>query len=166
VTYLCGPITDVADDGVSWRKEINEPLAERFGLTVSDPTKELVQGLGEIGAEKKFWRDLIKERKLDEVKEKFWKIVHKDLRAVDRADFLIFRYIPKARMLGTVHELVVAQMQKKPILMVIKEEELDELNPWVLTYIKKGCIFHSFEELFAYLDEIDKGKFNNSYWSL
>lgn len=165
LVYLCGAIGKAEDDGQGWRDEVTPRLLE-MEIQVSDPTKETVGGMGEVGEDKRQWDALRKEGKLDELKEKFWPIVHKDLRCVDRADFLIFRYIPGVPTVGTIHELVVAQGQKKPILMVIKPEEIGELNPWILTFIKKGCMFTSFEEMYIYLNKVSNGEFNTSYWSL
>lgn len=166
LVYLCGPIGKAKDDGQGWRDLITPTLKAKFNLVVSDPTKETISsGLGEVGKDKEYFKSLLKERKLDELKEKFWPIVHKDLRCVDRADFLIYGE-PTLATVGSVHELVLAQQQKKPILMVIKEEEIDNLNPWTLTYLKKGCLFLTFEDMYKYLEEIDKGNLNNSYWSL
>jgi len=56
ITYLCGPIDNVDDDGVIWRKQIGEKLSARYGMKVLDPTdkpfKNQTLKYEEIGVEK------------------------------------------------------------------------------------------------------------------
>lgn len=163
--YLAGPIHDVADDGKSWRAMMSPRLKE-FGISIEDPTHKSIHGIGEVGDDKALFKQLAKERKFDELKDKFWPVVRKDLRMIDKVDFMIAVYSPKVRMLGTIHELVIAQNQRKPILLYCEESELDDLNPWILTFAKKGCFFTSWDKLIDHLKEVDKGNFDYNYWTL
>lgn len=165
VCYLTGPITDAKDDGVGWREKITGPL-QQFGIVVDDPTKTTVGGAGEVGKDKELFKELLAEGKVGEVKERFWPIVRKDLRSVDRSDFLIFYCDTNAKMVGTVHELVIANLQRKPILMYIDKENLKNINPWLLVFVKNGCLFHSWQDMMLYLKEVDNGKYDTSYWTL
>lgn len=154
--YLSGSITAASDDGQGWRKQISGRL-ESFGLKVDDPTVNVAGKMGEVGADKAYFKQLLKERKFKEAKEAFWPIARKDLRSVDLADFLIFYYDPDLPMFGTIDELVTAsRLQKKPVLMFISPEKIDKMNIWSLVLIKGDCIFTSWEDMFDYLDKIDK----------
>jgi nucleoside 2-deoxyribosyltransferase len=161
--YLAGPIHDVTDDGVGWREMITPRLTE-FGIVVTDPTKKTIYG--EVADDKTLFKQLASERRFDELKEKFWPVVRKDLRMIDKADFLIAVYSPNVKMLGTIHELVIAQNQRKPIILFCKDSEAEDINPWVLTFAKKGCFFTKWDDVIKHLQEVDKGNFDYNYWTL
>jgi nucleoside 2-deoxyribosyltransferase len=164
--YLAGPIHAVVDDGMGWREEVTPILIEKFGLVVDDPCKKTVNGVGEVKEDKKKLIDLIKNRQFKEAKQLFWPIVRKDLRAVDRSDFLIVVYDPTVHMFGTIHEMIEASHQKKPILMWFDEKKIESFNPWALALVKENCIFTKWADLFDYLKVIDSGKIDSSYWTL
>ncbi len=163
--YLTGPITAVEDDGVGWRKSITTSL-EQFGIIVDDPTKNTVNGLGEVGTDKQKFKDMLAQGKIEEVKKEFYPIIRKDLRSVDKSDFLILHYDPAVPMMGTVHELVMAHLQRKPILMHIEKDKVKDINPWILVFIKNGCLFTQWQDMIVYLHGIDSGTFNTSHWTL
>lgn len=164
--YLAGPIHACNDDGIGWRDSITPRLINDFGLVVEDPCKKTVGGFGEVKDDKKALIELIKNKKFLEVKKIFWNIVRKDLRAVDKSDFIIVVYDPTVHMFGTIHEMVEASHQKKPILMWFDESKIEHFNPWALTLVKENCIFTKWDDLFDYLKEIDNGKIDSSYWTL
>jgi hypothetical protein len=163
--YLCGPLHSCANSGVVWRDEITPRLLS-YGIKVEDPTKRAINGVGEVGTDKAMFQQLIREKKFREAKERFWPLCRADLRSVDKSDFLILNYDASLKTIGSWHETVTASNQKKPILMKYDETQLDSFNVWVLTFIKEGCIFSSWDEMFSYLDEIDRGNFNTSYWTI
>ena len=164
--YLCGPLHSCKDDGVGWREQIT-PKLNIYGLTVEDPTKKTANGVGEIGQDKARFQQLVMEKKFVEAKEAFWPIVRKDLRCVDKADFLIFNYDnPTIPTVGTWAEVICGSGQKKPILLKYDETQLDKFNIWVLTYIKSSCIFSEWNDMFSYLDKINDGHLDTSYWTL
>jgi nucleoside 2-deoxyribosyltransferase len=164
--YLAGPIHAVADDGIGWRKYISPILKKRFKIKVDDPTKKTINGKGEVKEDKKDLINLIKQKKFSQVKENFWWIVRKDLRSVDKADFLIVVYDPTVHSVGTIHEVIEAHRQRKPVLIWYDESKVEKFNPWILTFTKENMIFTEWEDLFAYLQEVDNGKFDTSYWTL
>ena len=164
--YLCGPLHAEEDDGIGWRELITPRLVSDYGLIVDDPTKKTANGVGEVGEDKARFKKLIKEKKFLEAKEAFWPIVRKDLRSVDKADFLIFNYLPASPTIGTWHEIINAQYQKKPILMKYPEHCLDIFNPWVLTFVKATWCFPTWQELFEELDKVNNKQFDSSHWTL
>lgn len=165
--YLAGAITSDKTDGVSWREEITERL-KALGVTVDDPTKTTIaSGKGEVGADKAYFRQLIKDRKFDQLKKEFYPIVRKDLRSVDLANFLIVGHDPEIPTVGTIHEIVIAtHIEKKPVLFYCPEEKLDKLNPWMLTFLKKQWIFTNWNDMFNYLGSINNGHLDTSHWVL
>lgn len=165
--YLAGAISMDSTDGVSWREEITGRLTD-FGIIVDDPCKTVISnGKGEVGADKAYFRQLIKERKFEQLKKEFYPVVRKDLRSVDLANFLIVGHDPEIPTVGTIHEIVIAtHIEKKPVLLFCPEEKLDKLNPWMLTFLKKQWIFTNWNDMFNYLKEIDKGNLDTSHWVL
>jgi hypothetical protein len=164
--YLCGPLHSCSNDGRNWRESIT-PRLTSYGIKVEDPTKRTINGVGEIGKDKVLFQQLIKEKKFAEAKEKFWPLCRADLRSVDKADFLILNYDAAIASVGTWNEVTNAVGQKKPILLKYDESQLEKLfNVWVLTYIKDGCMFSNWDDMFEYLDKVDKGIFNTSYWTI
>ena len=165
--YLTGSISDAKDAGIGWRKIIT-PRLKQFGLIVDDPTKKTASNnRGEVGKDKEYFAKLIKQRKFEKVKDAFWPIVRQDLRSVDLADFIIWHWNPEERLLGTIHELVIGHaIEKKPVLLHVDDHLVEKINPWGLVFVKKGCLFTDWSKMYKYLEDINKGKFNTSYWTL
>ncbi len=160
--YLSGPIHGVADDGKGWREMVSPILSADYGLNVVDPCKKSIAG--EIGEDKKRFKNLIKEKNFKELKNEFYKIVRADLKMTDQSDFLIVYYSPSVHMFGTIHEMVVASNQKKPILVKYDKEQLDNINPWIFCLIKDNWAFDSWNDMFSYLNKINSGELDSSHW--
>ncbi len=164
--YLSGPIGAAKDDGMSWRQTLTPKLKE-FGLVVADPTNKTSTNAGEVKEDKALFKQLIKDRKFKELKEKFYPVVRYDLRQTDLASFLIVEYDPNIPTVGTWHEVVVAtHIEKKPVLIHCAEENLDKFNPWILTFIKPQWLFTNWDDMISYLRGIDKGNIDTSHWIL
>jgi hypothetical protein len=82
----------------------------------------------------------------------------------DQSDFLIVYYSPSVHMFGTIHEMVVASNQKKPILVKYDKEQLDNINPWIFCLIKDNWAFDSWNDMFSYLNKINSGELDSSHW--
>ena len=130
--YLSGPMDFVdsrADEKkLGWRNRVGDFLRS-MGAVVFDPWfKPSVRGLHEYGLEdlksadaRETWSFEPGQRG-DEARaacaEKFWETLHIDLRMVDTSDFTI-AYVPtNIYSVGTVHEIVLARQQLKPVLFV------------------------------------------------
>src|SRR6185436_16559645 len=130
--YLSGPMDFVAsradEKKLGWRNRVGDFLRS-FGAIVFDPWfKPTVRGLHEYGLEdlktvdaRDTW-SFDPGQQGDEARaacaEKFWETLHIDLRMVDTSDFTI-AYVPtNIYSVGTVHELVLARQQLKPVLFV------------------------------------------------
>jgi hypothetical protein len=160
--YLCGAIKDLSDDGISWRDHITPKLLG-YGLIVYDPCKKN-DNMAEIGEAKKNFTNIIMKEDWKKIKEEFWPIVRWDLRSVDKSDFIIFDYNPEVSTVGSIHELVVANLEKKPILLKYNKNQLEKFNPWITIFIKEHNFFTNWDDMFTYLDKINNGELDTSFW--
>jgi nucleoside 2-deoxyribosyltransferase len=95
----------------------------------------------------------------DEVALHMKKIIQQDLRLIDLADFVIFNLEVAKPTFGTLHELVVASMQKKPIFLIINHPDGKRATPlWLLGLIKHQYIYNSLEEVISILQKINSGE--------
>lgn len=139
--YLSGPMDFVAsrayEKRYGWRVRVKQFL-ERQGVTVFDPwNKPEVRGMMEYGQEDEttthirnswtFKKGKTGSQARANLIEKFWETMHIDLRMVDISDFLV-AYVPTdIYSVGTVHEIVTARAQRKPVLFVSPPVEYPSL---------------------------------------
>ena len=130
--YLSGPMDFVAsrqeEKEFGWRNRVGQFL-KRYGVTVYDPwNKPPVAGLAHYGKEDEFstnkrndWTYEDSEqgdKTRAELCDEFWPTLHIDLRMTDTADFLVAFCPTNIYSVGTVHEIVMARLQHKPVLFV------------------------------------------------
>jgi hypothetical protein len=130
--YLSGPMDFVASRAAEkkygWRTRVSQFL-KSYGVTVFDPwNKPQIRGLHEYGKEDvksievrdKWTFDPGKKGIQDrgECASTFWETMHIDLRMVDVSDFVIAYCPTNIYSVGTVHEIVVARQERKPVLFV------------------------------------------------
>jgi nucleoside 2-deoxyribosyltransferase len=165
--YLAGPMYACQDDGVGWRDQITPELIEKYGLVVEDPCKKTANGLGEVADDKKNFQQLLKDD-IAVARETFWPIVRKDLRCVDKADFIIVTYDATIHSVGTIHELVVCDFQKKPVLMKYDKSQIDsgQFNIWASILTRPEWMFAEWIDMFNYLDRVDQGDINRKFWTI
>jgi nucleoside 2-deoxyribosyltransferase len=162
-TYLAGPIS-LDEECQAWRDWLTPILEKTFNIVVQDPCKTTIQGVGEVGADKIYFKTLIKNKEFQKVKTEFYKIIRKDLKQVDKSDFIIMYHDPKVPTVGTIHELVLATQKKSPVLILCQPENLEFLNPWILTLIKPQWLFTSWTDMIEYLHQINNGNIDSSHW--
>lgn len=155
--YLSGPMDFVAsrkeEKEFGWRNRISQFL-HRFGTTVYDPWyKPEVKGMRHYGKEDEFSTNKRNEwtfedspegdRTRAELCDEFWPTLHVDLRMTDTADFLVAFVPTNIYSVGTVHEIVMARLQHKPVL-----------------FVSPPVTFPVFDDLVAHLEsnEDEKGK--------
>ena len=148
--YLAGPMDFVAsretEKRFGWRSRVKEFL-ERLGVTVFDPwEKPRIRGLLEYGKED---AKTIKNRDrwtfattcLDAI----WEAGA--LRMVDISDFVIAYCPTDIYSVGTVHEIIVARSQHKPVLFVSPPTERNSSGTpslWYLPLIGSESFFDGF----------------------
>jgi hypothetical protein len=163
--YLCGAMAAVADDGKQWREYVTHLLKER-GVQVLDPTRKKSRCASEIDENKELFKRLVKEQKFQELSEVFAPVARWDLRSVDKADFLVVNYDSTVHTVGTIDEIVIANLERKPILVRYDPEQLDTFNPWLTVRVKPKYLFPTWKDLFAHLDVVDGGEFDRDLWTI
>jgi hypothetical protein len=148
--YLSGPMDFVAsredEKKFGWRNRVSEFL-RHCGVTIYDPWyKPPVAGLKHYGKEDEFtanrrndWtykNNKDGDRIRAELCAEFYPTLHIDLRMTDTADFLVAYCPTNIYSVGTVHEIVTARIQRKPVL-----------------FVTPPVTFPAYDELEAYLKE-------------
>jgi hypothetical protein len=143
--YLSGPMDFVAsraeEKRKGWRSRVGQFL-KSFGTTVYDPwNKPAVAGLPHYGKEDEFSANERNKWTYENTEaghktratlcDHFWPTLHIDLRMVDTSDFVIAYCPTNVYSVGTVHEIVMARLECKPVLFVsphISFPALDDLG--------------------------------------
>ncbi len=91
--------------------------------------------------------------------------VRKDLSMVDRADLTI-GYLPyRIATTGTHHELINSINAKKPTLLICPEGK-EKVPAWYYGIVPHQVVFGDWNDLYAYLDEVEAGKHkDNNRWA-
>jgi len=167
VAYLAGPIDMSEDYGVSYRQEIIEETKKRgIGIKFLDPTHKLEALTPDVGEEQEAIRTLKKNRSWTKLRRLMRKIVRSDLRQVDISDFLIVMVDTSIHMCGTYHELILADQQKKPVLVIVKGGKT-KASSWLFGIIDPKFMFDNVVDCIDYLDEVNRGKVElNHRWVL
>ena len=156
---LSGGIDRVRDDGIVWRKNIKKRCAEE-GLNIKffDPCDK-PNGLGsEVGVEKKKVKELLISGRWQEAREFVRTFRHYDLRAIDWSDFVIVKIDIDAHLCGTYNEVFLAESQRKPIFVIMGDNQKKEDIPsWLVAFINEWKIFETEEECVRYLIQINLG---------
>jgi len=160
--YLAGPMDFVASREIErqhgWRARLKDFL-EALDVTVFDPwEKPDIRGLFEYGKEddktirqrEKWTFEATAEGSSTraELAEYFWDTMHIDLRMVDISDFVIAYCPTNIYSVGTVHEIVVARSQHKPVLFIspaIEFAALAELKRSVANDAELSALIASLE---------------------
>jgi|2_EtaG_2_1085320.scaffolds.fasta_scaffold00338_2 hypothetical protein len=157
LAYLIGPIDEAKDQGIGWRRELIR-LSEEYKLKIKflDPTNKLKGLQQEVGTEQDRiaryrtrgrWKDLSDFMKV---------IVRVDLRQVDFSDFVIAKVDKSIHMCGSYHEIFVADIEKKPILAIIKGGKKNA-PAWLFGILDHNLMFDDEEECVKYLVKINDG---------
>lgn len=151
-TYLAGPIEHVSqEEATAWRSEIAPRLRE-FGVRIFDPCLSPEE---DVAVQRRYITELKKARRFDALRYKMKKVVRQDLRCIDLVDFVIVHLPPGVQSSGTLHELIEADREHKPTLLVC--EDLVALPDWLFGILPTHYMFESFDLLFDYLSLVDSG---------
>lgn len=168
--YLSGPIDDVSDGGLPWRRKLKRELGHHFYMDVILPHDKQTyfphtNWLPEEGNDLKKLRD---NGEYDKLHKEVRKIRHADLRLVDLSDFIIAKLPKNVNSRGTHEEITLANQQKKPVLLWVDGGK-QEAPIWFFGEIPHKTIFATQEEIIDYLIQIDHGhidKANKGRWLL
>ncbi len=157
--YLSGPMdfvgSRVVEKYLGWRSIIT-PILKALGVFVLDPwNKPVIRGHKQYGQEgiesskeeygQDFWTN---DNTRARFETDFWATVHIDLRMTDLADFVIAFAPTNIYSVGTVHEIVTARRQHKPVLLIsppVKYEFFPEIDALDET-AKKALRFYGLKE--------------------
>lgn len=150
--YLCGPMDRVPDGGIGWRRTLTPWLNSR-GIVVLDPTDKPCN-IGIETPESRHYRQ--KERKkgnlIPTLADKAVRQI--DLRMVDVTDFTIVYLNMDVHMCGTYEELMWANREKKPVL-VMCEQGKHGAPDWLYWTLPPDHIFGSWNDLKNYIDYVN-----------
>lgn len=157
-SYLAGAMNFADDDGIGWRQEFKKLANEsRLPTVFFDPTDK-PEGLGDnVGDEKAYAKKLRKVGDWDALTEHVKAFRRIDLRAVDKSDYLVVSVDPTVHMFGTIHEIVLAANQSKPIFAITcggKEKASD----WLFSLVRHEEMFDNVNDLVDHLVKIDTGQ--------
>ncbi len=159
--YLAGPIDFVKDRGRGFRATITEKLL-KIGLDKSmilDPCKKPVslETFRDFDSEADYYDMLRKHKMWDELETQTKMTIHVDLRMVDLSDVIIAVINPKVFMFGTIHEIVQARQQKKPVLLVDPRGK-EGTSIWALGLVGHHHVFTTEDEAIDYLGDVLSGR--------
>lgn len=153
--YLSGVIDRVSDkEAKDWRLKIT-PLLNRMGVVVLDPCHKCLYPGHEIHDEQFMFKSLKEEEKHQEFKDFGEPIRWIDLRMVDKSDFIIAKIDMNVFSCGTIEEIVLANRQKKPVLLWCPSG-LKEIAGWFKLMLPLVNIFENLGCLFGYLSYINE----------
>ncbi len=151
--YLAGNIDLCPNGGVEWRRSLIPWLTLR-DVTVFDPTNKPVGLISEDQENIGYRQQLKKEKEYDELSRVMREISNIDLRMVDICDFLIAYINLNIYACGTIHEIALANSQKKPVLVVCKQGK-SNVPDWLYGRLNHDEFFDDFHSLKDYLNQVD-----------
>jgi nucleoside 2-deoxyribosyltransferase len=155
--YLAGNMENCSDDYASgWRSYVAESLKD-LGIKCLSPldTMFINQPL-ETEEHRKLLMQYRQNEQYDSVSEYMKGVVQKDLRLIDLSDFVIVNLEISKFTCGTIHELVVAIQQKKPVFMAVGDKKKCPL--WLLGTLNHNYIYNHIDEILKTIQDIDSGK--------
>lgn len=161
MVYLAGPIDFAPDLGASYREKLHDLLGQA-GLDenmILDPTRKPLGDLDaykDFDTEQDFFKALVKHERWDDYESYIKAIMHIDLRFVDKSDVIIATLNPDVPAFGTIHEIVVARQQKKPVLLVDPRGK-GGTHRWAVGLVGHSNIFETHEEAVSYLADVLNG---------
>jgi len=155
--YLAGPIDYLDDRGVGYRLELKKKLID-IGLAknmILDPTDKPVtyDGYKDFDTEKDHYYNLRRHGHWDELEKMCQMTMHVDLRLVDKSDCVIAVLNPSVPMFGTIHEIVQARQQKKPVLLVDPRGR-EGTSIWAIGLVGYKNIFKSIDDVVDYVKDV------------
>lgn len=164
--YLAGNLENANTNTNTWRDYIKDEL-KSLNITFLSPLEHMFTDDMPEDEDNQFTvKTLRANGDFDAVHLHMKKIIRKDLRLVDISDFFIFNIDIKTPTYGTMHELVLASQQRKPVFISVGNKHQCPL--WIMGLFSHKYIYNNVEEIVNILKEIDCGKvsINNNRWRL
>lgn len=163
--YLAGNM-ECTSDCNSWRNYVKSEMAKMGVVTLSPLETTFYNQRSETDEDRENLKSRREAGLYDEVHEYMRGVIQKDLRLIDISDFIIINLEVDKPTFGTIHELVVATQQKKPIFLVVKDKKRTPL--WLLGLIKPKYIYESIDDVMNKIRDIDSGshRMDSEKWRL
>lgn len=173
--YLCGPIDATDDGGKAWRAEWTKKLID-VGFKapqILDPCNKPIKNAPfDLNDEQKLMKEYRRTRNWDGLTDIVSQIVHIDLRLVEKSDLILANFPVgkngyQINTYGTMHEIVNARKQRKPVY-VVWEGGKEKCSGWLMWLVGHKNVFGTFNELLGQLKNISSGKteYNAKDWLL
>lgn len=153
--YLAGNM-EHSDDSVNWRDYLKSELNKLNIRTLSPLDVVFINQQTESEEDRTRLKKMRSIGNLDEVSSYMRLVVQKDLRLIDLSDFIIINLEVNKPTFGTLHELIIATQQKKPIFLSVGDRNSCPL--WLLGIIKPKYIYNNIEDILSIIRDIDSGK--------
>lgn len=154
--YLAGPIDRCPNEGYSWRESISSFLTD-LGIVILNPLNKPTE-IAKEDPESRQFRKLLKEREDYSALRSQMKVIRNiDLRMVDISDFMIVHLDLDIFACGTLEEIFLANRQKKPIILHMKQGK-QNVPDWLFGTIPHHTMFGSWDEVKSYLLKVDGNK--------
>jgi hypothetical protein len=164
--YLAGNLENANHTTNTWRSYIKEEL-KSSNITFLSPLEHMfIDDIPENEGNQSVVKGYRANGDFEAAHQHMKKIIRKDLRLVDISDFFIFNFDTKTPTYGTMHELVLASQQRKPVFISVGDKHNCPL--WIMGLFPHKYIYNNVEEIVGVLKKIDKGEIeiNNSRWRL
>ncbi len=157
--YLSHPIQFQNMGDPNWKPEVIKDLTTLFGINVFDPQADEKQKRAAL------LKSSMEKGDFDIVEEVATAFSKKDLAEIDRTDFLVAYNPYKVCTIGVPCEVHHAIQLKKPVLIVCPQGK-QFAGIWYFGNIRHRYIYGSWQDLYAYLREVDEGKQkdNHRWW--
>ena len=151
--YLAGPMDRCPNGGKDWREYISNIL-EYNGAIPLNPSKKPIDIAIENDDSRERRKILKQNQQYDELTKEMKIIRNVDLRMVDISDFIIANLDLDIFPCGTYEEIFLANRQKKPIIIHMKQGK-ENAPDWLFGTIPHDMIFSSWSEVANYIDYIN-----------
>lgn len=157
--YLCGPMDFAEDGGVGWREDVEQRLIEELEVKPYNVLNPCNKPLSSISMPLSKEQELADEYRRNEDWDGLCNLVSAfmkvDLRMVDKADVLICDISATDKLTGTIHEIVVARQQHKPVY-VVDSRGKGQMSGWMMALVGHKRCFDSMDKVIAELQMIKK----------
>jgi nucleoside 2-deoxyribosyltransferase len=154
MVYVAGNI-EYTENAVDWREYVKNDL-NKIGVKVLSPLNfTFIDHIKEGPDTKKYLADWRHIGEYDDISRHMKRVVQKDLRLIDKSDFVIFNLEITKPTFGTIHELIVALSQKKPVFLIVKKSECPF---WLFGIISHHSMYDTIDEALDSIHKINSGE--------
>lgn len=144
-----------------WTKPMTQFL-KSIGVNVFNPSEKPFHPL--LNDEQGYINDLVANKDWNKLSEVMHEINRIDLRMVDKSDFIIARISNTISTAGAIHEIINADLQKKPVLIFCPEGK-EFVNKWLFGFLDHTLFFTDVMQIMTYLSYINVSGFPNNKWT-